>query len=45
MKLVLHSQIIFFGTILAAGLVALGEPTTDTAATPPATAIPLASAR
>jgi hypothetical protein len=26
MKLVLHTLIIFFGTLLAAGLVALGEP-------------------
>ncbi|WP_156385600.1 hypothetical protein [Ramlibacter sp. Leaf400] len=26
MKLVLHTLIIFFGTLVAAGLVALGEP-------------------
>lgn len=44
MKLVLHSLIIFFGTLLAAGLVALGEPA-DTAAAPAASATPLASAR
>jgi hypothetical protein len=29
MKLVLHTLIIFFGTLLAAGLVALGEPADD----------------
>jgi hypothetical protein len=41
MKLVLHTLIIFFGTLLAAGLVALGEPveaTTLLSAFPPQTA-------
>ncbi|WP_255481821.1 MULTISPECIES: hypothetical protein [Ramlibacter] len=32
MKLVLHTLIIFFGTLLAAGLVALGEPADQSAA-------------
>jgi hypothetical protein len=31
MKLVLHTLIIFFGTLLAAGLVALGEPVDEIA--------------
>ena len=45
MKLVLHSLIIFFGTLLAAGLVALGEPGTDTASLPAASTTPVATAQ
>ena len=43
MKLVLHSLIIFFGTLLAAGLVALGEPS-ETAAVSAAPSTPVAAA-
>ena len=45
MKLVLHSLIIFFGTMLAAGLVALGEPGETSAAAPPTAVTPVASVR
>jgi hypothetical protein len=36
MKLVLDTLMIFFGTLLAAGLVALGEPPESAPASPPA---------
>jgi hypothetical protein len=38
MKLVLHTLIIFFGTLLAAGLVALGEPA-QASSQPPASQV------
>ncbi|HYF18753.1 MAG TPA: hypothetical protein VEA40_12870 [Ramlibacter sp.] len=42
MKLVLDTLMIFFGTLIAAGLVALGEPVEEPAAAAPA-ALPSAA--
>lgn len=42
MKLVLHTLMIFFGTLIAAGLVALGEPSDGQSPLPGAQASPVA---
>jgi hypothetical protein len=45
MKLVLDTLMIFFGTLLAAGVVALGEPAEPPAPLPVSTAAPTAGPR